>query len=194
LEKIKSAYEMALERFEQRAAVSPEELERTDNLQRGKTMAAEFLRDSKYDLDGKLKEKPAHTHEYLIEGMADTFIKNIQLPTDSASVETNLRAISGLMIIKKQKEKVLAVFEQLKHLFTYYEKASIQTYDQLKEEYRAKIIAKAKSMGYGDVVEQNVDPERYAGFREDWMKIRMRLNDQYQGILIEQKDKLRQVD
>jgi hypothetical protein len=183
-----------MERFEQREAVAPEEIERMRRLPQGRAMATDYLLEKNYDLAAEINKNPAEIREYLMDGMQEIFINNIQLPMDEQAVDINLKALSGLMLIKKEKEMVLAVYEQLKHLFSNYEQASTQAYGQLKEQYRAKIMDAAKTMGYDDITEQSAEPERYPGFREDWLRTRARVNDQYQNLMQEQKNKLREIE
>ena len=43
LDRIKSAYEMAMERFQQRKEVLPEEMEKMEYISEGKALAAKYL-------------------------------------------------------------------------------------------------------------------------------------------------------
>ena len=193
MDKIKSAYEMAMERFSQREAVPREEIDRLEYLEAGKMIAAAYLRESSYDLAAAIKEQPEARRGYLTEGVRETLLNNLQLPAEPQYAEQNQKVMSGLTAIAANKEALEAVFEQFKHLFNYYEQSVAQTYGQLKDMYRAKILDSARKSGNEQLTEQAIEPERYAGFRDEWGKARLRLNDQYQSILNEQKGKLRQI-
>ena len=193
MDKIKSAYEMAMERFSQREAVPREEIDRLEYLEAGKMIAAAYLRENGYDLAAAIKEQPEERHKYLLEGVRETLLSNIQLPTDQQYIEQNQRAMSGLRAVTATQEALEAIFEQFKHLFNYYEQSAAQAYGQLKDMYRAKIMDAANKSGNNQLTEQAIEPERYAGFRDEWAKARLRLNDQYQNILNEQKGKLREI-
>ena len=193
MDKVKSAYEMAMERFSQREAVPREEIDRLDYLHSGKTMAATFLRESGYDLVTEINKHPEGWRGWISEGARETLVNNIQLPIDQLYADICQRAISGLTAITAKSEALEAILGQLKHLFDYYEQSSAQAYGQLKEAYRAKIMESVRKDGNRNIDEQAIEPERYAGFREEWAKTRLRLNEQYQNILSEQKNKLRHV-
>ena len=193
MDKIKSAYEMAMERFQQRDEVPQVEIDRMDSIPVGKAMAAAYLRESYYDLTAEIGKQPADKRKFIIEGIQDTFINNIQLPVDKYITETNQKVMSGFLLITEHKEAVKAVFEQFSQLFDYYEQVSNQAYEQIKEAYRAKVMESARNIGNGSITMESIDPERYSGFREEWLRARSRLNDQYQGHLKERKDALRRI-
>lgn len=190
MDKIKSAYEMALERIKQRKEVPQSEIDRMEHMPVGKALAANFLREKGYDLLAEFAKYPENIKEYLIEGAQETFLNNISLPADKSTLETNKRAMEGLYQIKKNKRAVGEVFSQLEYLFQYYEQSLAQTYSQFKETFAAKISAALeKRIG----TRLKIDPEKQPGFREEWMKYLSRLNSQYEGILAEQKEKLRKI-
>jgi len=193
MDKIKSAYDMALERFMQRKEVPRSEIDRLEYMPVGSAMAASFLREKDYDILVEIGKHPVNIKKYIIEGIQETFLNNILLPKDRSSRETNKRAMEGLYLIKEDKQALGEVFDQLEHLFRYYEQALAQTYSQFKDDYSAKISATVRSIGKMTGGRLKVDPEKQPGFREEWMKLLGRLNGQYTGILEEQKDKLRKM-
>jgi len=193
LDKIKSAYEMAMERFQQRDEVPKKEIDRLDSIPVGKAMAAAYIRENNYDLIAEISKQPAENRKYIIEGIHETFINNIQLPMEQHIADQNKRVMSGMLSIVENVEEVAAVFVQLTHLFNYYEQVSTQAYGQMKDAYRAKVMESARKIGNNNITEESIDPERYAGFREEWLRTRTRLNEQYQGALKESKDNLRKV-
>ena len=66
---------------------------------------------------------------------------NIMLPSDRTFKETNRRAMEGILAVKKNKRAVKELFNQLEHLFNYYEKSLAQAYSQFKEYFSEKINA-----------------------------------------------------
>ena len=188
--KVKSAYEIALERFKQRGEAPQREIDRMENVPVGKALAAIFLKQKDYNILAEIDKHPENVREYLIEGARETFLNNISLPADSSTLETNKRAMEGLFQIKNDKRGVGEIFSQLEYLFHYYEQSLTQAYSQFKESYAAKISA-ALEQRIG--TRMKVDPEKQPGFREEWMKYLSRLNSQYEGLLAEQKEKLRRI-
>jgi len=191
LGKVKSAYEMALERLKQRGEVPQREIDRMENVPAGKALAANFLREKESNILAEIGKQPENIREFLLEGAREAFLNNISLPTDSSTLETNKRAMEGLLQITNDKRGVGEIFSQLEYLFHYYEQSLTQAYSQFKESYAAKIGA-ALEQRIGTKVK--VDPEKQPGFREEWMKYQSRLNSQYEGLLAEQKEKLFRIE
>ncbi|MCG9967023.1 hypothetical protein L9W92_02990 [Pelotomaculum terephthalicicum JT] len=188
MDKIKSAYEMAMERFQQRKEVPRPEIDRLEYLPVGRAIAANYLKEINYDIFAEIGKHSDNYKKYIIEGMQETFLNNILPPADKSSREKNKKAMEGLLLIKEDKRAVGEVFGRLEHLFKYYEQALAQAYSRFKDDYGAKIKAAVGKMTGGKV---NIDPEKQPGFREEWMKALSRLNDQYISVLGEQKDLLR---
>jgi len=193
LDKIKSAYEMALERFNQRKEVPRSEIERLEYMPVGKAVAASYLRKKDYDIISELEKYPDSVKKYIIEGIQETFFNNILPPADDSARETNKRAMEGILLLKRDKRAVKEVFGQMEYLFKYYEQAVFHAYSQFKENFAAKINTTLKSMEKMMGGRVKVNPEKQPGFREEWMKVLSRLNSQYAEILGEQKDKLRRI-
>lgn len=193
MDRIKSAYEMALERFKQRKEVPQSEIDRMEYVPVGKALAANFLREKNYDITAEINKYPNDIKVYLIEGAQETFLSNISLPIEISTMKTNKRAIEGLVKIKKNKQAVKEVCNQLEHLFRYYGQAMAQTYSQFKDNFTSRINETVNLMEKRTGTKIKVDPEKQPGFREEWMKFCGRLNRQYEGILTEQKEKLRNI-
>lgn len=193
MDKIKSAYEMAMERFQQREEVPRAEIDRLEHLPIGRSLAVDYLRESNYDLVAAIDKQSADKKKYIIEGAQEIFLNSIILPVDERAMETNKKAMAGLLLIKEDKQAVTEIFGQLEYLFDYYTQTLAQAYQQFREDYSAKISAAAQSAGLPAEEMQNIDPEKYQGFREEWSKWQGRLNNQYTSTLKEQKDKLRRV-
>lgn len=194
MDKIKSAYEMAMERFQQRKEVPRSEIDRLEYMPVGRAIAANYLRDSNYDIFAEMGRHSEDYKKYIIEGAQETFLSNILPPVDKTAWTTNKRVMEGLLLIKEDKQAVGEVYGRLERLFKYYEQALVQTYSQFKDDYSAKIDAAARSMGRTAGGNLKIDPEKQPGFREEWMKLLSRLNEQYAGALGEQKDKLRKIN
>lgn len=190
MDKIQSAYEKAMERFQQRKEVSPLEAARLEYQPIGKALAAKYIQISDYNILEEISGYAGDDRKYVLLGAQETFLGNIVLPVDEHVLEKVRRAISGLLLLKEDKQMAMEAFSQLEQLFNYYEQALVQAYDQFKEDYTAKINAAARSMG---VDGQNIDPEKQPGFREEWVRWCSRLNEQYIKVLEEQKDLLRKI-
>ncbi|OPZ73607.1 MAG: hypothetical protein BWY80_00907 [Firmicutes bacterium ADurb.Bin456] len=193
MDRIKSAYEMAMERFSKRKEVPRWEIDRMEYEPAGNRAAAVFLEDREYNLKAEIERHPQSTRGYVADGVEKTLLHNIMLPADQDTWEVNKRAMEGLLAVKKNKKTVEKLFGQLEHLFSYYEQALAQTYSQFKEHFSEKINAQVKLMEKRSGTKLNVNPEIQPGFQEEWLKIRGQLNDHYEKVLKELKGKLHQI-
>ncbi len=194
MSKIKTAYEMALERFKAREEVPQAEIDRMEYIPVGKGLAANFLKEANYDLTSEINKYPAAFKEYLIEGAQETLLNNISLPAEEETIKTNRKSMQGLLEIKRNKQAINAVYSQMEHLFQYYTQTLAQTYRQFKESFTAKINDTVKMMEQRTGTKVKADPEKQPGFREEWMKHLGRLNNQYETALAEHKEKLRRIN
>jgi hypothetical protein len=193
MDRIKSAYEMAMERFSKRKEVTRSEIDRMEYEPMGNAAAAAFLKNREYDLKSEIERHPEPYRGYVAGGIQKTLLHNIMLPADQSLKETNRRAMEGLLAVKKNRRALEELFSQLEHLFNYYEKALAQTYSQFKEHFTEKINAQVKLIEKRSGTKLKVNPEIQPGFQEEWMKIRSQLNQHYEKVLKEQKEKLLQI-
>jgi len=193
LDRIKSAYEMALERFQQRKEVPQAEMDRMEYEPIGKTAAAIFLREKDYDLTAEAAKYPQQFQGYVLEGIQKTLLSNLLPPLDKETLESNRRAMQGLLLIKTDKDAVKEVLVQLENLFKYYEQALAQAYVQFKQRFTEKLSPSIRSMEKRTGQKVKLDPEKQPGFREEWNKVVGHLNAQYEQVLDEQKEKLRNI-
>lgn len=193
MDRIKSAYEMAMERLQQRKEVPPEEIEKMDHITAGKALAAKYLNEKGLDFLSEMNKYPGKIKGYMAEGAQETFLSNIQLPVDRATLETTKKALEGITLLKENKDALREVSGQIEHLFNYYEKTVEQAFGQFKEMFSARMAASMKSLEKKVGARIKVDPEKQPGFREEWMRTVNNLNAQYNQILDEQKEKLKKV-
>jgi hypothetical protein len=191
LDRIKSAYEMAMERFKQRKEIPQCEIDRMELVPVGQALAAKYLKEKDFDFLSEAGKHPEDMRNYIIEGAQETFISNILMPADKAALEANKKAMDGLLLIKRNKNGIKEALSQLENLFQYYEKTMEQALGQFKERYAVKMNASLKAMEKRAGKKINVDPEKQPGFREEWMRAVSGINNQYEQLLKEQKDKIR---
>jgi len=191
LDRIKSAYEMAMERFKQRKEVPQSEIERMELIPQGQALAAKFLREKEFDILSEVEKQAGDLRKYIIEGVQETFLNNLQMPGDKDTMEANKKAMEGLLLIKKNKNALKETFGQLEHLFQYYERTMEQAFGQFKERYAAKMSASLKKLEQRTGQKIKADPEKQPGFREEWMRAVSGINNQYEQLLREQKEKIR---
>lgn len=193
MDRIKSAYEMAMERLKERKEVPPDEIEKMEHIPAGKALAAKFLWEREFDFLSEINKYPDKTKGYMMEGAQDTFLNNIQLPVDRATLETTKKALEGIAFTKVNQAALREVSAQLEHLFNYYEKTLEQAFGQFKERFSARMAASMKSLEKKVGGKIKVDPEKQPGFREEWMRAVGSLNAQYNQLLAEQKEILKKL-
>uniref|UniRef100_A0A7C1F339 Uncharacterized protein n=1 Tax=Ammonifex degensii TaxID=42838 RepID=A0A7C1F339_9THEO len=190
MDKIKSAYEKALEKLR---AMNLEEIDLTgvEFEPKGSAAAARFLNEKNFDLLGELNRYPEGVREYVKKGMEETLLQNIQLPADENTAETNRRAMEGLLALKKNKSALKQIFSELEYLFNYYTRALEHTYANLKESFAARLEQTQEALQRQLGVKVRVDVERHPAFLEEWLRVQGELNGQYESVLAEQKGKIR---
>jgi len=193
LDKIRSAFEMAMERYKDRKEVPQSEIDKMEYEPVGRALAAKYLNENNYDILSEIKKYPGQMAAYILNGSQETFLINIQLPVDKSANETNIKAMNGLKVIKIDQQSLKEIYEQLEHLFQYYDRTIEQAYSQFKDNYATKIKSTMKSLEKRAGGKVKIDPEKYPGFREEWMRAISVYNTQYEQILGEHKDKLRKI-
>lgn len=193
MSKIKTAYEKAMERLSSLNldSVNVASIEYTP---KGNAAAARFLEEKDFNLLAELQQYGEDVRGYVLKGIEETFLRNIQLPKDGLTQETNKRAMEGLLLIKKDKGALRQVFSELEYLFTYYTQALDHTYDNLKESFSARLAPTQKAIEQQLGAKLKVNVERHPAFLEEWMRLQQQLDTQYEAVLNEQKEKIRRIN
>lgn len=194
MDRIRSAYEMALERLKERREVPQAEIDRMEHITNGKIMAATFLRESNYQLLLEIEKNPHEIRGPVLEGIQETFMNNIFLPVDQAAKDLSKKALEGIAIIKKDKQALSEVYGNLEHLFHYYEQSCSKAYEQLKESFSARMGPNTRNTDRMPRGRAGTDPEKQLAFHEEWSKMQAHINSKYEAVLIEQKGKLRLIN
>jgi len=187
---IQSAWEKAMEKVDKLGKLSEEELKSLEYVPLGNSLAARYLKEN-YDLDAELtRYKGSGVRKYIIQGIQEILIRNIALPRDNRAKETTKKAMSGLKLIKQNRNRLEAVFDLINNLFNYYEQARQQTYIQLRQNFEAKLqeVTRAVQQQLGAKV--TVQPELQPQFQEEWRKISAQLDAQYEKVLDEHKEQI----
>ena len=192
MDDIKSAHEIAMEKVKKLGEATEEERLRWKYVPEGERLAARYLkRDCELSVElGKYEKDIAR---YVIEGVADILIRNINLPKDDITKRNNRIAMDGLKDIKSDKIAVENVYSKIRRIFNHYmeqgEQQRKQAYAGLKSEFEAK-IQQAVQQQLGSVVGLKIDVEKQPQFQEEWLKVRAQLDSQYIKLLEEYKQEL----
>jgi len=189
---IKSALEIAMEKAEKLGKATDEERLKWKYVPEGERLAARYIKQD-CNLVVELSQYEDNIKQYIIEGVADILIRNINLPNSNLAKRNNKRAMDGLKTVKNDKASVENVYSKMRRIFDHYvgegEQQRKQTYESLKAEFEAK-IKQALLQQLGSLVGIKIDVESQPQFQEEWRKIKTQLDSQYVKLLDEYKQEL----
>ena len=189
---IKSAIEIAMEKVEGLGRATDEERLKWEYVPEGERLAARYLKQD-CNLVAELSQYEEKIKKYVIQGVADILIRNINLPKNNLVKRTNKKAMDGLKIVKSDKASVENVYSKIRRIFEHYvgqgEQQKKQAYESLKAEFEAR-IKQAIQQQLGSFVGIRIDVERQPQFQEEWHKLLIQLDSQYVMLLDEYKQEL----
>jgi hypothetical protein len=194
---IKSAREIAMEKIN--AIGEPTEQERLEwkYLPEGEKLAARYLR-GEAQLAAELAKFDKKAGPYIVKGVYNILIKNVNLPASEAAQKTNKIAMEGIKAVKTDKNRVAAILKQMEQIFTHYssqgEQQRTQAYEQLKEDFSAKVAQALQQQMGAKAANMRIDIEKQPQFLEEWRKIKIQLEGQYIQVLGELKAQLEQLN
>jgi len=189
---IKSASEIAMEKAEGLGKATDEERLKWEYVPEGERLAARYLKQD-CNLVAELSQYEEKIKKYVIQGVADILIRNINLPKNNLAKRTNKKAMDGLKIVKSDKASVENVYSKIRRIFEHYvgqgEQQKKQAYESLKAEFEAR-IKQAIQQQLGSFMGIRIDVERQPQFQEEWRKLLIQLDSQYVMLLDEYKQEL----
>jgi len=189
---IKSAIEIAIEKAKGLGEATDEERLKWKYIPEGERLAAKYLKQD-CNLVVELSQYDETIKKYVIQGVADILIRNINLPKSNLAKRANRGAMEGLKVFKSDKARVENVYTKLRRIFEHYvgqgEQQRKQAYESLKAEFEAR-IKQAIQQQLGSFVGLRIDVERQPQFREEWRKMLTQLDSQYVKLLDEYKQEL----
>ena len=189
---IKSAIEIAMEKAEGLGRATDEERLKWEYVPEGERLAARYLKQD-CNLVAELSQYEEKIKKYVIQGVADILIRNINLPKNNLAKRTNKKAMDGLKIVKSDKASVENVYSKIRRIFEHYvgqgEQQKKQAYESLKAEFEAR-IKQAIQQQLGSFMGIRIDVERQPQFQEEWRKLLIQLDSQYVMLLDEYKQEL----
>lgn len=190
--RIKTALERALEKVGN-LQVSESELLRMDLVPKGQAIAARFLQDKQLNLEEELGNFQGTARSLVTEGIQETLLRNIHPPANENAMDTNRRAMEGLLVIKEDKKTLLAIFSELEYLFQYYTEALKHTYANLKEAFSQRTDAAKQLLEEQMGIRVRVDVEKHPAFQDEWLRTLNELNRRYEAILDEHRERIRRL-
>jgi len=189
---IKSALEIAMEKAEKLGKATDEERLKWKYVPEGERLAARYIKQD-CNLVVELSQYEDNIKKYIIEGVTDILIRNINLPHSNLAKRNNKRAMDGLKTVKGDRASVENVYSKMRRIFDHYvgegEQQRKQAYESVKAEFEAK-IKQALLQQLDSLVGIKIDVESQPQFQEEWRKIKTQLDSQYIKLLDEYKQEL----
>lgn len=192
-DRIKTAWEKALERFEERSKnISPEDILRMEYRPEGQKLAGRYLKEPQFKLSAALKQYEGKKRKVVLEAVEETLLSRLALPENEQALQDNRRVMEGLVEIKKNKQFLAPIMGELEHLFQYYIQAREQARESLKRDFSARINSTMQKRGIRLGPGVRVNPERHPQFHEEWAKLLGKVNEKFMPALEQLRQKIRE--
>ena len=182
-DEIKSTLEIALEKAEKIGKASKEELETFKLKEEAQRLAAKFLRNEISDFEEKVKEflkdKNPQQKKIIYQGMVDVFLKNVVLPSYEYQLEDIKKTLDGLQTLFKNVPELSKICQQLEKLIKEYYTHKEAIYNELVKRFNTSIEALEKTLSDQLGTEVKVSVEEHPQFKEEWSKIKTKLDEEY---------------
>ena len=192
---IKSAWELALEKTAS-LEVDPVKIQRDLKIKEGRQIAATFLMDidvSQEDTQKKYDAYPEKDKQTIREGMALTLLSNLALPRTPLFKESFPQFIALGTIIAEGDEQITSLLTQVEAFFSQYLTNQEDLIERMKEQFGPHLEQKQAQMrqqyGPNFVLRPEQDPE----FMKLLDKNLAQLDEQYNGILDQAKDQMKEL-
>lgn len=191
-DEIKSALEIAMEKVEKLGEVTDEERLRWKNVPLGEKLAAKYLKQN-LNLLAELGKFDEDAKKYVVEGVQDVLVRNIELPRNDYLRKKNKRVMDGVKLLKNDKVSAENVFSRMRRIFDHYveqgEQQRKQAYESLKADVEAR-IQQALKQQMASLANMKINVESQPQFQEEWRRMLAQLDMQYISLLNEYKKEL----
>lgn len=191
-DEIKSALEIAMEKVEKLGEVTDEERLRWKSVPLGEKLAAKYLKQN-LNLLAELGKFDEDAKKYVVEGVQDVLVRNIELPRNDYLRKKNKRVMDGVKLLKNDKVSAENVFSRMRRIFDHYveqgEQQRKQAYESLKADVEAR-IQQALKQQMASLANMKINVESQPQFQEEWRRMLAQLDMQYISLLNEYKKEL----
>lgn len=189
---IKTAYERAMERVANLETPSPEKRLEWKGLPEGKAHAVKCLK-GEGDLAAALKRYDKGLQPYVLRGMVDVLAANLMLPK-TPILETGVtRSLAGLRTLFVGKRKVEELLGRVQYVNDQYKNFGTQqrqqVFEDLKRQFAAQVQNSLRQQGLP--AQPNVNAETLPEFQQEWQRIRVQMDQQYEEHLEAYRRELR---
>ena len=194
MDRIKSAFEKAMERAEQLAPPTKEERLEWKWGPEGKRLAGLFM-ESKADLAKEVEGVEQPARQYLLKGLIDVLAETLRIPQNELTLHSNERTLEALTQLMGAPMKEIA--ERVRYVWTqylqFYPQQTKEAFEKLKPMVQSQLEQAARqqtgTQGPVDLGPIEARPE----FQAQWMKVLAQLEEPYESHLREFRQQIRQL-
>ncbi len=193
MDRIKSAFEKAMERAEQFDEPGEEQRLEWKLLPEGQRLAGSFIKGQGSPFSTIEKAPPEH-RSYLVKGMAKILVSNLQLPKTEGAQHTNTRVIEGLERLLADKPPIKELLQRVRYVSDQYRQFGLpqreQAYQQIKVQMEQQVTeAMSRQMG-PTAGPLPVNVETIPEFQQQWLAVSAQMDQQYEQHLEEYRKQL----
>lgn len=187
MNRIKSAFEKAMERAEQFEEPGEEQRLAWKLLPEGQRLAGSFIKGQGSPFSTIEKAPPEH-RSYLVKGMSEILVSNLQLPKTEEAQHANTRVIEGLERLLADKPPIKELLQRVRYVSDQYRQFGLpqreQAYQQLKAQMEQQVAeVMNRQMGptaapAGGALQVNV--EAMPEFQQQWLAVSAQIDQQYE--------------
>lgn len=191
MSEMKTAWEKAMEKAEKLGKLTEEEIKLLEYVPIGNKLAARYLQDEDFNLDAELtKYKGTGLRKYIAKGAQEIFLSNIILPRNERDRQNIKRAMTGLRLVKENKNQLETVLDRVANLLNYYEQARQQTYLQFRKSFETKLQEASRALQKQTSNAAALEAKLQTQFQAEWHQLSSHLDAQYQKVLEEHKQRI----
>jgi len=180
---IKSTLEIALEKAEKIGKASKEELELERIKEQAQKLAAKFMENQEVDLKEELisltLDKPNTFKRTAIKSAMSVFLRNIVLPRAEHQLQNAKIALEGIKKLFQNLPEVEKLCAEIEKLLQEYYQHLTAIYEELKKRFAAGVEDLQKAISEQMGAEVKISVEDHPQFKEEWQKIKDRLDQEY---------------
>jgi hypothetical protein len=182
-DEIKSTLEIVLEKVEKIGKASKEELEALKLQEEAQKLAAKFLRgeltEFEKSLNEFLKDKDSKARKTVVKSIVNVFLRNIVLPYTHYQLEDAKKALEGLKQVFKKIPEISRLCDEIVKLLQGYYNHKEAIYNELVKRFSAGVEALEQALSDQMGAEVKINVEEHPQFKEEWNKIKEKLDEEY---------------
>ncbi len=193
MDRIKSAFERAMERAQQLEEPGEEQRLEWRLVPEGRRLGGSFIKAQGSPFS-TIEKAPAGHRPYLIRGMASVLTSNLQLPKTEVAQNMNARVIEGLERLLGDRPPLKEALRRVRYVVDQYRQFGTpqreQAYHQLKMQMERQVSdAMSRQMGQ-QAAPLRVNVETMPEFQQQWLAVSGQIDHQYEQHLEQYRDRI----